>query len=105
MGRGCAHIRWWGRKFCNFSVVLETNEEQQEQQRTIPAGSQNWATTQISCACGRRLMAARSESGYPKRVIAAGSAPLKGWTKCHSFLQCVAGLRCPKLHSPEFLSI
>jgi hypothetical protein len=43
MGRGCAHIRWWGRKFCNFSVVLETNEEQQEQQRTIPAGSQNWA--------------------------------------------------------------
>ena len=48
MGRGCAHIRWWGRKFCNFSVVLETSEEQQ---RTIPAGSQNWATTQISCAC------------------------------------------------------
>ena len=28
MGRGCAHIRWWGRKFCNFSVVLETSEEQ-----------------------------------------------------------------------------
>jgi hypothetical protein len=37
MGRGCAHIRWWGRKLCNFSVVLETSEEQQ-QQRMIPAG-------------------------------------------------------------------
>ena len=50
MGRGCAHIRWWGRKLCNFSVVLETSEEQQ-QQRMIPAGSQHWATTKISCAC------------------------------------------------------
>lgn len=47
-GKGlCAHTMV-GSKVLQLSAVLETSEEQQ---RTIPAGSQNWATTQISCAC------------------------------------------------------
>lgn len=30
MGKGKAHIRWWGRSDCNFSVVLETSSRQSQ---------------------------------------------------------------------------
>jgi hypothetical protein len=30
MGKGKAHIRWWGRNDCNFSVVLETSTRQSQ---------------------------------------------------------------------------